>query len=514
MKLSVCIGLAGLASFGGGTVALGQVAAGCSSDYLYSGFRPGFSLGTAVGSQPGTIKAGDFNADGLIDLAVVLEDGNDTLSILLGQGDGTFGPAQTYDPPGNTIFDLLVSDLDADSRSDLVVATVTNGVQVYLADANGTLGSPSQTPAGLWAKLTAIDLDQDGHPDLVGGIFSSGLGVNVTYGNGDGTFQSQQTLVPGVGVKDIAFGDFDSDGRVDLALSQNGGTASVEIFLREEDGSFVLANTLLPPDNSDPLIEAADLNGDGLDDLVSRLETGRPLRVWLATGGGDFAAQVALPDSASPSSIQSFILTDLDGDGDIDIAAGARVPESVQYHANNGNGTFAPPVRGSVDGEIRDVTVADLDNQGQPDVIATIGLPNTPTDRIEVYLGSCFFFPVITQQPAPTLASAGGQAAISVVAGGAAPLAYQWRRNGSPILNTATIAGARSPTLTLSQITREQAGEYDVVVTNAFGESRSFPAVVAVTPTIHPCPADLNGDGDPNTFDLLELLRDIDAGCP
>ncbi len=501
-----------------GAPAHAQGPVGCSSEYLYSGFRPGSQITSQVVSQPRQIVAGDFNADGVIDLAVLPEEGgNRTFSILLGQGDGSFGAPQTYDPPGNNTFDVLVADFNGDGRSDVVVSippSASGNVLVYLANADGSLQAPSPTPAVFWFKLSAIDLDRDGHLDLVGGISGGTLGLKVLYGNGDGTFQSEQTLVPGVGVYDIAFGDFDADGLVDFALSQRLGPASIEIFLQEPGASFVLANTLVPPDNDDPFVAAADLNGDGLDDLVSRRGGGGPIRVWLATGDGNFAAQVQLPDSAGPGLVRSFVLADLDGDGDIDIAAGSRLPESVQYHANNGDGTFAPPVRGSVEGNIQDVIVADLDNRGTPDLIAAIDLPNTADDRIQAYLNSCFFFPVVTQQPEATLATAGGQAVLTVGAGGAGPLSYQWRRNGRPVLDSGTISGARSATLTLDQITREQAGEYDILITNALGEARSLPAIVAVTPTIDPCPADLNGDGDPNTFDLLDLLRDIDAGCP
>ncbi len=460
----------------------------------------------------------------MVDLVVVsAPDENQTdhfFSVLTGNGDGSFAPPTAYTPelPANdrryVIFDVDVADLNNDGRSDVLVALndLADNVVIYLGNPDGSLQNQAPTSIDVAFDMTVVDLNGDGNLDVLA-FNNSVFGIEFSAGNGDGTFAEPVPLVDDPS-DDVEVGDVDNDGLLDL-LRTRVGPSVIEIYRQGPDMSFSLLNTLPTTGRTDYFIELADLNGDGLLDIVGQRDT-TGFEVLIATGGGDYAERVFLPGSVGSEPYQAFDLADLDGDGDVDIVGKVFGPERLQYYANNGDGTFASPVEspGFPAGEtVQDLILADLDNQGQPDLIATVE-SSAAGGRVETYLNTCYFFPVVTRQPESVLAEAGSQAVLSVEVGPAGPFTYQWRRNGVPVRNNPTISGARSPVLMLDQITREQAGMYSVVISNAQGSTTSTEAVVAVTPTIAACPADLNGDGNANTFDLLDLLRDVDEGCP
>jgi len=152
-------------------------------------FQPAASY--AVGNVPNAIAVADFNGDGKLDLAVVnsgpASRGGNSVSILLGNGDGTFQPQMTV-PVGNTPVALAVVDFDGDGTSDLAVLNhVSNTISILLGNGDGTFQPAANTPAGTNTFIFAVgDLNGDGLPDLV---LVLGSRVQVLLNKGGGMFQ-------------------------------------------------------------------------------------------------------------------------------------------------------------------------------------------------------------------------------------------------------------------------------------------------------------------------------------
>src|SRR5262245_32432137 len=158
-----------------------------------------YPVGSYPGSYPSAVVTGDFNGDGRLDIAVANETIS-TMSILLGNGDGTFQPAQNFAGGGGPR-SLAVGDFNGDGKLDLVTANF-NDVSVLLGNGNGTFQAPTNIPFGTNPESVAVgDFHGDGQLDLaVGsteGASYGGVGfANVLLGNGDGTFAGPHTTRP------------------------------------------------------------------------------------------------------------------------------------------------------------------------------------------------------------------------------------------------------------------------------------------------------------------------------
>ena len=218
----------------------------------------------------------------------------------------------------------------------------------YLAPLNYPIG-----PAAGAAVVTA-DFNRDGRADVAVHRSAGGSNpVGVLLGNGDGTFQPARNAPAGTswgGPGSLAVGDFNADGRPDLATANDVGTVSV--LLGNGDGTFAAPRTLVLPDHPIGLsVTAADLNADGkLDLAVGAVFTGtfpeQPyLHVFLGNGDGAFASPLttALPPAADynrqPYSVQ---MADLNTDGKLD-AVTTNFDNSVTVLLGNGDGTFQAP---------------------------------------------------------------------------------------------------------------------------------------------------------------------------
>src|SRR5579862_5668917 len=276
-----------------------------------------FSQGAAtsplnVGPGPQMVKSGDFNGDGIPDLAVV---DSINLTIFLGKGDGTFQP-QTIYAAGNLPESLTITDLNNDGIQDVVVINSgSNNVSAFLGNGDGTFQAPIATSTGNFPNQTAIaDFNGDGLVDLA--VANAGdANVAVFLGNGDGTFGSPQTFATLPGSGSIETGDFNNDGIADLVVGNN-NYGSINIFLGNGDGTFQ-ANGSYTTGSAPRRMALGDFNADNNLDIAIANARSNSVSVFLGNGDGTFAQQAAYPTGSQPLGV---VIGDFNGDGVLDLA--------------------------------------------------------------------------------------------------------------------------------------------------------------------------------------------------
>ena len=407
----------------------------------------------AAATQSKSIAVGDVNGDGHPDLIVAswgtgASDG--VISIMLGNGDGSFSFPKTYNSGGKQPTGIAVADVNGDGKPDLLVANLCNSgngcsntaAGVLLGNGDGTFQAAvsyngggsfnSLQPVG-GSSMVAGDLNGDGKLDLVitsGSGNSNGDGVvGVLLGNGDGTFQAAKVSDPGgVSTSGIALGDMDGDGKLDLVVSNfgvfNSSQGSLATLLGNGDGTFqpaVLANI-----GGNPLaLTLADLNGDGRLDVLAANYCGsganntcteRSVVVFLGNGDGSLRNRASF---AAGSEAMSVALADVDGDGIPDAIMGLQIGE-IGVLLGKADGTFMPPVLYSSGGNV--AVAADLNGDNRPDVAVVQSCRVTPCEgSVGVLLNNTGpHIPTtisVRTSPSPTAGSVGFFAQVSAETG-------------------------------------------------------------------------------------------------
>ena len=284
--------------------------------------------GFDAGSGPQSVAVGDFNGDGKPDLAVVNSYSNN-VSILLGNGDGTFQIHVDY-PTGAQPGSVAIGDFNGDGKLDLaVVNSYSNNVSVLLGNGNGTFQPAVSygTGSGTGPAFVAVgDFNRDGKLDLAVAN-SNSSNVSVLLGNGDGTFQTAVNYDVGGAPTSIAVGDFNHDGKLDLAVAVPvpGPSTYVSVLLGNGDGTFQTAVNYNAPYAPDA-VAVGEFNGDGNLDLVVGNRSSN-ISVFLGNGDGTFRTAVNYSAGYNPSSVA---VGDFNNDGTLDLAV-----------ANSGSSTTA-----------------------------------------------------------------------------------------------------------------------------------------------------------------------------
>jgi len=271
-------------------------------------------------SSPQDATSADFNRDGKADLAVAT--GNNTVSILLGAGDGTFPTHVEYPVPGHPIA-IVAGDFNGDGKVDLAtVDEFQSEISILLGNGDGTFGGHNEFATGnhpVW--LATGDVNGDGFLDIVVADLNDGK-IAVLLGNGDGTFKTHKDYACGNGVSGLAIGDFNNDGKLDVVTANN------------------------------------------TDDTAA---------ILLGNGDGTFQGPIAFPTAHLPNSV---VVGDFNGDGNLDLAVGTS-NKSVSVLIGNGDGTFQNHKEYTIGANSVVVGTADLNSDGRPDLIAADFNDNT-----------------------------------------------------------------------------------------------------------------------------------------
>jgi uncharacterized protein (DUF2141 family) len=276
----------------------------------------------STGISPSSVAIGDLNGDGQPDLVTTNIGGDPlatptpagTISVLLGNGGGTYSAATPY-PTGSVLpFSVAIGDLNGDGKLDLAVANYgdplsgNGAISVFLGKGNGTFSAATPSPTlATGAQSVAIgDLNGDGNLDLVAAYASSKYSVFLGIGNGSFNQLNPVSLSPIKNFVSVAIGDLNGDGKLDLALANYGfapgDAGTVSVLLGNGNGTFGSPTTLTTGTNASS-VAIGDLNGDGHLDLAVVNAGSNTVSVFLGAVGGGFQGQTQYATGTNPDSV-------------------------------------------------------------------------------------------------------------------------------------------------------------------------------------------------------------------
>ncbi len=340
-------------------------------------------------SSAGSLDAADIDGDGDLDVvssASSIAAVGVTVTVQKNNGNGTFTNGVAYSIRGGGV-QAKFRDLNGDGKPDLVFATAISSppydFHTAINNGDGTFG-PRQTwsmNACGWNDIEAVDLDNDGDRDVVitewlgcQNVANSARRIFISKNNGSGVFSAPLIKVVNPFPGSIAAGDFNEDGKVDLVTGQSPG---IDLHLGTGTGD------LLPPisfatQQAPYEIIANDFNKDGHRDIAACTEFfNEGMSVLLGNGNGTFQPAQNYDGAYSPDLRNESGITsgDVDGDGDIDIMVSNGASNDVSVYLNKGNGTFIFKGRVGIYWGVESLLYADFTGDGKNDIVATVGTP-------------------------------------------------------------------------------------------------------------------------------------------
>jgi hypothetical protein len=420
-----------------------------------------------VGLRPESLVTADLNGDGKLDIVVLNQgqfpDRASSVSVLLGNGDGSFQPAVTTDVLAGAT-SLAVGDFHGEGKLDLAITNgLNNSVEVLRGNGDGTFQDnpliiPVGTQGNFLASIQSVavgDFLHNGQLDLAVANPGSNT-VSVLLGNGDGTFQNRVDLPVGAAPVSVVAADL-GNGQIDLVVA-NHDSSDVSVLLGNGDGTFQPAQNIdvkfraFGLDSHPLTLAVGDFNGDGKPDLLINqfvgFDAGESV-VTVLPGNGDGTFQAPVTRDFAGFSFLGLAVGDFNGDGTPAFAsAGPNTFEAFVF-SGNGDGTFGFPARFPSGGASPlGVATGDFNGDGRPDLVVantfsnTVGvLLNTSTLATATTL-SADVNPPVVGQPVNLTAVVTGAAGI--------PAGTVTFLDGATVLGTATLDGTGTASLAVA----------------------------------------------------------------
>jgi hypothetical protein len=336
----------------------------------------------AVGDDPRSEAFGDFNSDGLTDIVVANDAGNgtgapSTLSVLLGNGNGTFALSSSI-PTESLPYFITTADFNGDHAPDVAVAHIDRSrLSIFLGNGRGEFSRAITVPTeGQPFSVTAARINNDATLDLVVGAyvgFRGGPGhVEILLGNGDGTFRSTGNWDPqSGGILYVAVADFDRDSIADVVATMGVG---VSVLFGNGDGTLRFGPAIRTGGARG--IVAGDFNGDGAPDFAyAAFDSVRSrVEVVLGNGNGTFQPPALFPTGTSPWGMSG---ADLNADGIFDLVTANQGSNTISVLPGIGNGAFGEPINIEVGNTPYFAGISDFNFDGMPDLAVTNSVSNT-----------------------------------------------------------------------------------------------------------------------------------------
>jgi hypothetical protein len=352
-------------------------------------------------TDPVALAVADVNNDGKSDL-IVANASTNSVSVLLGNGNGTFHAAKTF-AVGTDPQSVAVADFNGDGKSDIVTANDGLGnFSLLLGNGDGTFqsaldfalpqvkDSSGQLVSQQALSLAIGDFNNDGKPDVAvtgvalwydnGPPYAINYYANVFLNNGKDGFRSPTTTLinsqPAYSLfvypfddagSTIALGDFNNDGRLDIAAtagSPSNGRSDVYLLSGSGNGNLK-AGTWVDDVAGSASLAAGDLDGDGKLDLAVAGSGENDVHVLLDNGNGTFQSPVTYPVGSTPIAL---VAADFNSDGKLDLTTANEAGDSVSVLFGHGNGTFLPRANFAAGSGPAAMAVGDFNRDGFPDL--------------------------------------------------------------------------------------------------------------------------------------------------